>query len=114
VRSRSAAPLWVGLLLLPALPTTGCRTRSSEMGVELRSRPRLETEFRAYQSMQPHRAFAVAGDPEARFVTGNAHGRESQEVANEVALAMCEMRRADRQIEEPCQLYAVGDELVNP
>jgi len=100
-------------MLLAALPGTGCSTRSSEMGVALRSRPRLEAEFRAYRGMEPHRAFAVAGDPEARFVTGNAHGRESQEIANEAALGVCELRRTDRRVEEPCRLYAVGDELVS-
>jgi hypothetical protein len=62
--------------------------------------------------MPDERALALAGDPELRWVAGASSGHASLQEAEQEALAECRRRRAQRRMQDPCRLYAVGDEIV--
>jgi hypothetical protein len=56
---------------------------------------------------------AIAGDPlRDRWVSGASGGHASRDAAKEQALGECLRRRAQRRMMAPCELYAVGDEIV--
>jgi len=75
--------------------------------------PDLARVWHEYQSLPTERALAIAGDPRRdRWVTGASGGRASREEAEEGALEECRRRRAERRLQDACQLYAVADEIV--
>ena len=75
--------------------------------------PDLTRVWRDYLDLPTERALAIAGDPRRdRWVTGASGGQMSREEAEDAALAECRRRRAERRMQEACQLYAVGDEIV--
>ena len=66
-----------------------------------------------YLALPGERALAIAGDPRRdRWVTGASGGHPTREEAEDAALAECGRRRAQRRMQDPCQLYAVADEIV--
>ena len=82
------------------------------MGVELRTTTQFEAEWRNYQNLNGLKALAVAGDLEGVYVSGFAWSYPIQDFANDEAMENCEKRRIDRRIEDPCRLYAEGDERL--
>jgi len=66
-----------------------------------------------YLALPEDRALAIAGDPRRdRWVTGASGGHVSRDEAEDAALIECRRRRAERRIQDACELYAVGDEIV--
>jgi len=75
--------------------------------------PDLASAWRDYLALREQRALAIAGDPgRDRWVTGASGGHATRERAEAEALAQCRTQRAARRIQDACQLYAVGDEIV--
>jgi hypothetical protein len=69
--------------------------------------------WREFLALPEQRALAIAGDPRRdRWVTGASGGHASREEAEESALVECLRRRAQRRMQAPCQIYAVGEEVV--
>jgi len=68
--------------------------------------------WRDYAKMPEERALAIAGDPERRWVGAASGGYATREMAEDSVLAECMRRRNARRMQEPCRLYAVGDEIV--
>lgn len=68
--------------------------------------------WREYVKMPPERALAIAGDPARLWVGAASGGYPSQEMAEESVVAECTRRRSLRRMQEPCRLYAVGDDIV--
>ena len=103
-RARLAA---LGALLLAA---GGClRSGGTPMGIPLREVTRFEADWGFYQRLRERKALAVAGDLGGVYVSGFAYAYPTQSLANGAALERCEERRADRGIEAPCGLYAIGN-----
>lgn len=103
--------VWV-VVLIVLLPLAGCRGNAKPIGVELRDRSRFDSEWQRYLALEPHKALAVAGDPQGLYATGFSFGKASREQAEQEALAACDLRRSDRRIEPPCRLHAVGNEIL--
>ena len=76
----------------------------------LSGRTQFEAEWRSYQDLSSMKALAVAGDLNGIYVSGFAWAYPIQALANDEALENCEERRADRRVQDPCRLYAIGDE----
>jgi len=68
--------------------------------------------WREYVEMPDERAFALAGDPHRVWVGAAGGGYATREIAEESVIAECMQRRAARRMQEPCRLYATGDEIV--
>jgi hypothetical protein len=64
-----------------------------------------------YRELADVRVLAIAGDPEGVWVAGVAAGLASAAEAEREALAVCERRRAQRRMQAPCVVYAVGSEV---
>ena len=92
---------------------SGCfRSGGSPMGVALRDTTQFEAEWRNYQGLTGLKALAVAGDLQGVYVSGFSWAYPIQELANDEAMENCDERRLDRRIEDPCRLYAEGDERL--
>ncbi len=65
-----------------------------------------------FLSMPHQRAFAIAGDPDDRWVGVTVGGYPSPIDAEGEALRRCEHERSARRIEQPCRLYATGHRIV--
>jgi len=65
-----------------------------------------------YQELPRHRAMALAGDPEARWVAGASGGQASEEEAIRAAMKQCKERRKLRHMMSTCHVYALGSEIV--
>jgi len=89
-----------------ALATVSCASTDAEPPHGL---ARL---WRQFLEMPEERAIALAGDPEKRWVVGVSSGQASLEAAEELALAKCMEQRAQQRMQDPCRLYAAGDEIV--
>jgi hypothetical protein len=71
--------------------------------------------WRSYREMPAERALAIAGELRRdHWVAGASGGHASRADAEAAALAECSRRRAQRRMQAPCALYAVGDEVVWP
>jgi hypothetical protein len=68
--------------------------------------------WRSYADMPAARALAIAGDPDRVWVGGASGGHESQQEAEENAMAECRKRRSARRMQAPCRLYASGSTIV--
>jgi hypothetical protein len=68
--------------------------------------------WRDYEKMPAERALAIAGDPARRWVGAASGGYPTREMAEESVVAECMRRRSARRMQQPCRLYAVGDEIV--
>src|SRR6185503_1363731 len=94
------------LALLIMTIFAGCAR--APIGVPLPDRSRFQNQWKHYVRLQPHKAIAVAGSMSGLYVAGYAFGYTSESDAMEAALADCELRRADRRIEDPCRMFAIG------
>lgn len=66
-----------------------------------------------YTALPPQRALAIAGELRVdRWVAGASGGHATRREAEEAAIAECRRRRTLRRLQDPCRLYAVGDEVV--
>jgi hypothetical protein len=95
----------LALVLVPACTTTssGPRFESSQ----------LAALWNDYSAMQGERALAIAGDLRLnRWVAGVAAGRETMSEAKSIALQECAVRRQRQRMQDPCRIYAEGDEIV--
>jgi hypothetical protein len=101
VAVRSAAAASAALLLL------ACASGPGPL------HPELARVWREFLALPEERALVVAGDPRRdRWVSGASGGHASPEEAEGEAFLECQRRRAERRLQEPCQLYAVGEEVV--
>ena len=76
--------------------------------------PGIDRLWGQYAALAPMRALAIAGDPDRLWVGAAAGGAEAQHDASDRALEECRRRRAERRMQAPCRLYAVGDEILWP
>ena len=75
--------------------------------------PDLGQVWRDFLALPEQRALAIAGDPRRdRWVSGASGGHATPEQAEAEALLQCRIRRGMRRLQDPCGLYAVGDEVV--
>jgi hypothetical protein len=75
--------------------------------------PEIAILWRDYSAMPDQRALAIAGELRRnRWVAGAAGGRETSAEAQSIALQECQVRRQRQRMQDPCRLYAVGDEVV--
>jgi hypothetical protein len=75
----------------------------------------LEPLWREYRALPAERALAIAGELHFdRWVAGASGGHASRDDAEAGALRECGKRRAQRRMQSPCLVYAVGDEVVWP
>jgi hypothetical protein len=75
--------------------------------------PELRSLWRDYRTLPAERALAIAGDPErSRFVAGAVGGLETRAGAESEALRECQRRRQRARIQDPCKMYAIGDEVI--
>jgi hypothetical protein len=82
------------------------------IGLELRSSGRFDTEWRAYLKLPPHKSVAIAGDVEGRYVIGYGFEKATRAAASSAAMEDCNLRRADKRIEDSCRIVAVDDEMI--
>jgi hypothetical protein len=69
--------------------------------------------WREYSALPAERALAIAGELRRdHWVAGASGGHELLADAESAALEECRRRRAQRRMQAPCSLYAVGDEVV--
>ena len=83
------------------------------MGQPIPDESRFVKEWSRYRTLAGHKALFVAGDIEGRFIMGYAHGLETPDGAMRQAEDECERRRAARDIEAACRLYAREGEAVD-
>ena len=77
--------------------------------------PELAPIWRDYGALPAERALAIAGElRHDQWVAGASGGHASRADAEAAALGECGRRRAQRRMQAPCRLYAVGDEVVWP
>lgn len=99
-------------VLVVAFFLGSCNLGPGRIGVRLEKMPRFDWEWGRYLEIPGCKSLAVAGNPEGVYVSGVASESESLEEAIGEALALCDARRADRGVDEVCQIYAVGDRPV--
>lgn len=100
----------VAFLLMPVV-LPGCAARPIGFLSESPN-GRYCDEYGDYQGITAPKVLAVAGNPDAVFVSGLAVGWADDvdlQTLEVVACHLCEARRADRQIEAPCQIHARGN-----
>jgi hypothetical protein len=77
--------------------------------------PNLAEVWRDYRKLPEHRALAIAGNlRQDRWVSAASGGHANVPDAEAAALRECAKRRLHARAQAPCQLYAVGDEIVWP
>ena len=76
--------------------------------------PGVAARWGRFLSMPHQRAFALAGDPDGRWVGSAVGGYRSPTEAEHEALRRCEHERAAARIEPPCRIYATGHRIVWP
>ena len=81
-------------------------------GNRVPAHPKLDRVWRSYTKLPAQRALAVAGDPRRAWVSAAVGGADTQEGADERALAECRVRRRARRMQSPCRVYARGDAIV--
>ena len=79
--------------------------------------PALSRALRAvwadYRELPAHKALAVAGElREGHWVAGASGGHSTRAEARYAALRECQRRRDERNMVEPCRLYAEGETLT--
>jgi hypothetical protein len=105
---------WVMSIVAASVLLTGCGSFGTPMGVAFKTRTQFEVEWAHFLEFESDKALAIAGDIGSRFVLGYSFGYLTEDLAIEAAMEACELRRADRRIEDECTLYAVDDQLVAP
>ncbi len=97
--------------LCAALLATSCAS-DSMLGTRIPPHSALDRIWRDYAGLAPKRALAIAGDPNRHWVGAAAGGAEAQADASDRALEECRRKRAQRRMQAPCLLYAVGDDIL--
>ena len=105
---------WVMSIMGASAMLTGCGSSGTSMGVAFKARTQFEAEWAHFLEFEPNKALAIAGDIGGRFVLGYSFGYLTEDSAIEAAMEACELRRADRRIDDDCRLYAVDDRLIAP
>ncbi|MCW8126821.1 hypothetical protein [Microbulbifer halophilus] len=72
----------------------------------------LGATFAKYRGYSAHKALAVAFDYKGAYALGYVFDSPDQDAANDRALAACESRRTESDVEAPCRIYAEGDRVV--
>jgi len=104
-RTAQRFALWLSCVaLLPVVACTAPGRRAPHAG--------LAGFWREYLALPPERALALAGDPDGLWVAATGSGSPSRVEAEQSALAGCRKQRALRRLQDPCRLYATGDEVV--
>jgi hypothetical protein len=103
-------PLLLCVLLFVLL--SACTSERGPIGLQLRSSGRFDTEWRAYLKLPPHKSIAFAGDVEGRYVIGYGFEKATTAEAMSAAMEDCNLRRADKRIEDSCRIVAVDDEMI--
>ena len=111
-RAGSSMLRWVMQIALIPLLLCACTSEHGPIGLELRTSERFDTEWRNYLKLAPHKSVAFAGDVEGRYVIGYGFEMATRAEAISAAIEDCNLRRADKRIEDPCQIVAVDDELI--
>lgn len=101
-------------VLVAASLLGGCTLGPGRIGVRLMKMTRFDWEWGRYLDFPGPKSLAVAGNPRGVYVSGVASRSESLEEAIGEALALCDVRRAERRVEDECHTYAVGDRPVVP
>lgn len=65
-----------------------------------------------YARKPERRALAIAADIDGRWAFGDSQNFASQAEANDAAMAYCIKYRNQLGLHEPCQLYAIGNEVI--
>ena len=99
------------LVICAALLATVCAC-GSVLGTRIPPHRGLDRIWRQYSELPPKRALAIAGDPNELWVGAAAGGAQAQVDASDRALEECRSRRAERRMQAPCLLYAVGDDIL--
>ncbi len=94
-------------LVLCSLAVIGCASDG-----EPRADARFVRMWARYAELPRERALAIAGDPDRRWVGSAVGGRPTRAAAESAAFAECDQQRIERRIQQPCRLYAVGDDIV--
>jgi len=89
-----------------------CTIDHGPIGLELRSSGRFDSEWNHYLQLEAHKSLAFAGDVEGRYVIGYGFEEATLAEAMTAAIDDCELRRADKRIEDPCKIVAVDDALI--
>ena len=111
-RAGSSMLRWVMQIALIPLLLCACTSERGPIGLQLRTSGRFDTEWRDYLKLPPHKSVAFAGDIEGRYVIGYGFEKATRAEAISAAIEDCNLRRADKRIEDPCQIVAVDDELI--
>ena len=91
------------------LAIAGCRSAVAPAAPEAGVDRALESEWKRYRTLTPFKVIVVAADPNGGYVFGTSHGKASWQDALVEAYALCEQRRSERKVSEPCRPYAIGD-----
>lgn len=68
--------------------------------------------FDEYAGKPEKKAIAVAIDPSGSWAAGYSDSQSSQQEANDGALSGCAQRLSQYNVRAPCELYAVGSEII--
>jgi hypothetical protein len=80
---------------------------------ETQPQPELAAAWKAFLSLPPQRAMAIAGEfRRGPWVTASSGGHATQADAENEALTRCRVRREARRMRAECVIYAVGSEIV--
>jgi hypothetical protein len=101
----------IRFVLIPLL-LCACTGARGPIGLQLRTSERFDTEWREYLKLPPHKSVAFAGEVEGRYVIGYGFEKATPAEAMSAAIEDCNLRRADRRIEDTCRIVAVDDELI--
>jgi hypothetical protein len=112
VGPRRAFGSWALLLSACAMALVACARSSSPPPPPHRE---LAPIWREYRELKAERALAIAGElRHDHWVAGASGGHATRGEAEARALVECRRRRAQRRMQAPCLLYAVGDEVTWP
>jgi len=89
-----------------------CAREHGPIGLQLRSSGRFDSEWNHYLQLEAHKSLALAGDVEGRYVIGYGFEEATLAEAMTAAIDDCDLRRADKRIEDPCKIVAVDDALI--
>ena len=92
-----------------ALAIAGCRSAIAPAAPEAGVDRALESEWKRYSALTHFKAIVVAADANGAYVFGTSHGKASWQDALAEAYALCEKRRSERKVSQPCRPYAIGD-----
>ncbi len=65
-----------------------------------------------YMALAPRRALALVRDSSGRFSYGYGHGYRTTEAAVDRAMHECDTRRRDRNLQAPCEVFAIDSKLT--